>query len=121
MNAPIFVCGALMAAAYILLGALGAHALEASLSLDSQATYATANRYLGYHGLGLLVIALLAAQRPRLVPAAWVMAAGCLIFAGSLFTLSLGGPVAMAWLAPLGGFGMLGGWLALAWMGARCG
>jgi uncharacterized membrane protein YgdD (TMEM256/DUF423 family) len=112
--------GALLCGSAVLLGAFGAHALEARLAESGQAdTWDTAVRYQLAHGLALLVLAAGAGQ-PRwpLGPALqrWLargLVLGALLFSGSLYGLALGGPGWLGPLTPLGGLAWLAAWTAL--------
>ncbi len=65
------------------------------------------------HAIGL--VALGAARLPRsLLPAA-MLAAGTVIFAGTLYAIALGGPRWLGAVTPVGGSLMTLGWLMLAW------
>jgi uncharacterized membrane protein YgdD (TMEM256/DUF423 family) len=103
----------------VLLGALGAHALKPRLlareALDS---WQTAAHYHLAHAVGTLALLAWASARPeRAVPlhrAAWCWQAGCLLFAGSIYALALGGPRLLGPITPLGGLAFLAGWALLA-------
>lgn len=43
----------------------------------------------------------------------WLLFAGVVLFSGSLYALSLGGPSWLGPVTPLGGLCFLGGWLCL--------
>lgn len=109
--------GALLAAAGVALGAFGAHALKARLPAELLATWNTAVQYHLWHALGLVAVGLSAALVP---PGPWLRAAGALLaagivlFSGSLYALALGAPRGLGVLTPLGGIAFVLGWLALA-------
>ena len=112
-----FRIGSLLLALAIALGAFGAHALRASLPVDAKAIYQTAVLYHLVTGVGLLAVGLLAAQRPgdRLIAAsAWALTVGVALFSGSLYLLSVTGVKKWGMVTPLGGLGLLAGWLLLA-------
>ena len=44
----------------------------------------------------------------------WLFAAGTVIFSGSLYALSLGGPRWLGAVTPIGGLAFIAGWLSLA-------
>jgi uncharacterized membrane protein YgdD (TMEM256/DUF423 family) len=113
----VFAAGSLLAGLGVALGAFGAHALKASLSAKMLATFETGVRYQMYHGLGLLTLAWAIGRWPerRLVPAAWLLVAGTVVFSGSLYLLVLTG---MRWLGavtPIGGVTLIAGWALVAW------
>lgn len=103
----------------VLLGALGAHALHERLSargtLDS---WQTAVQYHLAHAIGALALLAWASAQPgragRLHLAAWFWQSGCLLFAGSIYLLALGGPRFLGPVTPLGGLAFLVGWALLA-------
>jgi uncharacterized membrane protein YgdD (TMEM256/DUF423 family) len=113
----LLVLGALAAALAVGLGAFGAHALRERLSADSLALWHTAVQYHFWHALGILVVAVLSFHQPQngwLAGAALALAAGILLFSGSLYALALGAPRAMGAITPVGGIALLLGWAALA-------
>lgn len=99
------------------LGAFGAHALKARLPAEMLATWNTAVQYHLWHALGLIAVGLSAAlvpPGPSLRAAGVLLAAGIVLFSGSLYALALGAPKGLGVLTPLGGIAFLLGWLALA-------
>ncbi|HET7535085.1 MAG TPA: DUF423 domain-containing protein [Candidatus Didemnitutus sp.] len=46
---------------------------------------------------------------------AWCWSAGIVLFSGSLYGLSLGGPTFLGPITPLGGVAFLAGWTLLVW------
>ena len=58
MSGGIAAAGALLAAAAVMLGAFGAHALESAMTDRQAANWATAVQYQLAHALGLLLVAL---------------------------------------------------------------
>jgi uncharacterized membrane protein YgdD (TMEM256/DUF423 family) len=101
----------------VALGAFGAHALKKTLAPEMMAVYETAVNYHVYHALGLLVIGLLALHLPDSGALRWagfLMAAGLLLFSGSLYALSLSGIRWLGAITPVGGTAFLAAWLLLA-------
>ena len=45
----------------------------------------------------------------------WLFVAGAAVFAGSLYALAEGAPRWLGAVTPIGGVGMIAGWLWLAW------
>jgi uncharacterized membrane protein YgdD (TMEM256/DUF423 family) len=111
-----FALGSASAFLAVAAGAFGAHALRARLSPEYLAVFDTAARYQMYHALGLVAVAWAASRWPgplvRL--AGWLFVAGTLLFAGSLYTLSLTGIRWLGAITPLGGAAFLAGWVCLA-------
>ncbi|MBI5063534.1 MAG: DUF423 domain-containing protein [Desulfatitalea sp.] len=111
------VIGAVSAAAAIGLGAFGAHALRATLTPRMLEIYHTAVLYHLVHILGLFAVAFVCSLKPQsgLARAAgWTMAAGLLLFSGSLYLLTLTGLTALGAITPVGGTALIAAWLMLA-------
>ena len=101
----------------VALGAFGAHILKKTLTPELMAVYETAVNYHFYHALGLLAVGLLALHLPDSGTLRWagfLMAAGLLLFSGSLYALSLSGIRGLGVLTPVGGVALLAAWLLLA-------
>jgi uncharacterized membrane protein YgdD (TMEM256/DUF423 family) len=98
------------------LGAFGAHGLKARLSADMLAVWHTAVQYHAWHALGLLAIGLAGfhLEGHWLKAAGWLLVAGIGLFSGSLYALALGAPRAFGMVTPIGGLGLILGWLAFA-------
>lgn len=121
MYRPALIIGALFAGLSVILGAFGAHALEAVLSADLQQTYETAARYQMYHGLALLATGLIYGLLP-LKAIKWAAACfiiGTVLFSGSLYLLVMlksGGQVGLGGfglITPIGGLFFILGWIFL--------
>ncbi len=104
----------------VALGAFGAHGLKTRLAdlpdvARRLAWWDTASHYHLLHALALGLLAL-AVER---VPAVWVgragvaMQVGIVLFSGSLYAMTLSGVTALGAVTPLGGVGLLIGWLSL--------
>jgi uncharacterized membrane protein YgdD (TMEM256/DUF423 family) len=102
-------------------GAFGAHALRSRLSPDLMNVFETAVRYQMYHALALLLVAWATARWPggALQLAGWSFIAGTVLFSGSLYALALTGMRWVGAITPLGGVGLLLGWLFFAWESCR--
>jgi uncharacterized membrane protein YgdD (TMEM256/DUF423 family) len=111
--------GAIALGLAVMTGAFGAHALRGKLDDYSMGVYEKAVFYHFLHGIGLLVVPLLA--RTGMVGEAgasrvcWLLAAGILIFSGSLYTLAVTGIRTLGAITPFGGLAFIGAWLLLAW------
>jgi uncharacterized membrane protein YgdD (TMEM256/DUF423 family) len=100
-------------------GAFGAHALRSRFdALGTPSIWQTAVLYNLVHAVVLLVISRWD-PFPRL--AFWLMFGGLVLFSGSLYVLALTKILWIGAITPLGGLGMLGGWLGLALKGKRAG
>ncbi len=115
--------GAALLALAVMLGAFGAHGLRGKLDAYSMGVYEKAVFYHFIHALGLLVVPMLArldAIKPgqaSLVCA--LLAAGILIFSGSLYLLAILGMRWLGAITPLGGLSFIAAWIMLAWALAR--
>ncbi len=100
----------------VILGAFGAHALEARLPAAQLVWWQKAVNYQGLHTLALFGTGLLALHFPSraLSVAGWLFLAGILLFSGSLYLLTLTGLRTLGMITPLGGTAFIGGWFALA-------
>ena len=104
------------------LGAFGAHALKAKLAPDLMAVYQTAVQYHFWHALGLLAVGILLLHKSEsgaLAAAAWLLAAGIVLFSGSLYLLALTGARGLGAVTPIGGAAFLAAWAAVAWAAWR--
>jgi len=109
----LFASGALALLLAVMLGAYGAHGMQGS---PSAGAYQTAVDYQFFHGLGLILVTLLAQRYPasKLINAsAWLLLAGIILFCGSIYATSFGAPAFLGSLAPIGGSAFMLGWLAL--------
>ena len=101
----------------VALGAFGAHGLQGVLTPEAKPIYHTAVLYHLIHGLGLVLVGLVAMLKPG---ASWLRAAGCgfvvgtTLFSGSLYLLSVTSIKKLGMITPIGGFLLLIGWLCLA-------
>ncbi len=113
--------GALWAALGVVLGAFGAHALQAALEQRGQlANWETGARYQLVHALALVAYglfrerALPEAARRKDLPA-WCFLVGSLFFSGSIYGLCFGAAKsALVPLTPLGGALLILGWILFA-------
>lgn len=100
----------------VVFGAFASHALKDRLSAGSLAIWETGTKYQMYHALALMLVALLLSNFPRsmlLVVAGYAFIAGIFIFSGSLYVLSLTGIKWLGAITPVGGMGLIIGWLCL--------
>lgn len=102
-------------------GAFGAHALKQKLSPDLLAVWKTAVEYQLWHALALLLVGLIAMQKPSaaLGASAICFALGVLVFSGSLYVLALSGVRWLGAITPIGGLLLLAGWALLAWAAVK--
>lgn len=111
------IMGALGAALAVGLGAFGAHALRSVLSPRMFEVYRTAVLYHLVHCLGLLTVAFVCSLKPDAAlakVAGWLMAAGLILFCGSLYLLAVTGLQWLGLITPVGGLAFVAAWLLLA-------
>lgn len=109
--------GAILALLAVAFGAFGAHSLKGHLSEDDLDVFETGVRYQMYHGLGLLIVALLSDKLGEGKLVRWsarLLLVGVVLFSGSLYALATTGLKAFGPITPLGGVAFLAGWLLLA-------
>ncbi|MEM1202821.1 MAG: DUF423 domain-containing protein [Acidobacteriota bacterium] len=120
----LLILGAVLCAVSVTAGAFGAHGLKARLDAVALGQWETAARYLMYAGLGAVLsglAALRAAPSTGFGFAGWSLVVGGLIFAAAVGGLALGAPRWFGAVAPLGGLGMIVGFLAFAFAASRLG
>lgn len=110
-NTTLILITALLGALAVFLGAFAAHGL--SLPANRLGWYASANRYHFYHTLALLVIAFLPYARSWLTTITICWVGGVILFSGSLYYAAIMNVTDWLWLTPIGGVGMLAGWVIL--------
>jgi uncharacterized membrane protein YgdD (TMEM256/DUF423 family) len=117
---PLLAAGALGATG-VLFGALGAHILKTHLADSGMSgAWDMGVRYHLLHAVAILGIAGwmrpaptgLAAKRAVWAVRWWVI--GAILFSGSLYALALGAPRWIGAITPLGGLGLIAGWICAA-------
>jgi len=112
----------------VLLGAFGAHGLEARLSPDQLDTFETGVRYQFYHMFGLFLLAVLTQQTSADKLSAWIRRLfifGIFLFSGSIYLLAckdLLGISSWKWLGPItpiGGTCFIIAWILLGVKGVK--
>lgn len=107
-------------------GAFGAHGLRDRVGARELEIWQTGAHYQQIHAAVLLAVAIWAlsvearggATQLHGVSMA-LLVAGMVIFSGTLYAMTLGGPRALGAVTPLGGLCLLGGWLTIALLGLR--
>jgi uncharacterized membrane protein YgdD (TMEM256/DUF423 family) len=95
----------------VLFGAFGAHVLRSFLEhLDTAQVWRTAVFYHLVHALMLLIMS---GWRPIPRSAYFLILIGVVIFSGSLYAMALTNFKWLGAITPIGGIGLLAGWLAL--------
>ncbi|CAM2941052.1 DUF423 domain-containing protein [Rariglobus hedericola] len=108
----------------VMAGAFGAHALKDTLiTHGTTSTWNTAVLYHLIHAPALLAVCFQALDKNAATSwlnkacAAWIT--GVVLFSGSLYWLSLGGPRWLGPVTPLGGLFLILGWLCVAVAAAK--
>ncbi len=116
MEKVFFVIGAVAAGLGVLLGAFGAHGLQARLTPDLLETFETGVRYEIYHAFAILIVALALTRwnSPLITWAGWAFLLGMVVFSGSLYILALTGVRWLGAITPIGGVAFIAGWVLLA-------
>lgn len=105
--------GAVLGGLGVVLGAFGAHGLEARVSAEALDVFEVGVRYHMYHALAMLAMAVAV---PALWESAWARRAcawwtfGIVVFSGSLYLLTLTGMKWLGAITPIGGVAFIGGW-----------
>lgn len=113
----VLAAGAVLAGLGVALGAFGAHGLKHLLDAERLGWWQTAVQYQVWHGLALVALAGAPLVRMRLP--AWLLGAGAVVFAFSLYLMALTGWRWLGAVTPLGGLGMIAGWALLVWRAVR--
>lgn len=121
MVKKLLVTGILCALIAVVLGALGAHALEKYITIEQLKSFETGVRYQMYHALALILVAvfpIISIKTKKTV--FYLFTTGILLFSVSIYLLSTGsiwgisfsflGPV-----TPIGGLLLISGWFVLLW------
>ncbi|MFT8321384.1 MAG: DUF423 domain-containing protein [Bacillus sp. (in: firmicutes)] len=110
------IIGAINAFLAVALGAFGAHGLEGKISAKYLEIWKTAVTYQMFHSTGILIIGALMMKFPQsnlLSWSGWLMLAGIILFAGSLYVLAVTQISVLGAITPLGGVAFLTAWLLL--------
>ncbi len=117
------VVGAVFMALAVAMGAFGAHALKERLDEYSQGVYEKAVFYHFIHGIGILLVSLLARTGVLSASGAervgWLLALGIVLFSGSLYALAISGVRILGAVTPFGGVAFIIGWVLLAYEATR--
>src|SRR5215467_12220557 len=115
--------GAILLALAVGIGAFGAHGLRGRLDDYSMSVYERAVFYHFVHALGMLIVAaqMDAGALPRSGSrwVCWLLAAGIVLFSGSLYALALTGNRWLGAITPFGGISFIAAWVALAFTALR--
>jgi uncharacterized membrane protein YgdD (TMEM256/DUF423 family) len=115
--------GAVLMVVAVMLGAFGAHVLQAQLAPKQLASFQTGVHYHMLHSLGLLLVGIVAqvtTGSSRLRWSARLMLAGIVLFSGSIYLMTAGAPRWLGMVAPVGGVSFMAAWTLLAWHAWSC-
>lgn len=112
---PLVATGAALAGLAVVLGAFGTHALH--FEPRELAWWNTGTEYQMWHALAVLALGLSGLRRARLP--AILLTGGTVIFSSTLYAMALGAPRWLGAVTPIGGLGMIAGWLLLTWRALR--
>lgn len=105
----------------VVLGAMGAHALQSRVSEELLTGYESAVRYQVYHAIALIIMSTPGMQQlaKHSLKAITAMLLGVLFFSGSIYVLTFGALAGFAWgkyiwwVTPLGGTLLIISWILL--------
>jgi uncharacterized membrane protein YgdD (TMEM256/DUF423 family) len=112
--------GAVLAAAAVVMGAFGAHAMEDYLAPFENGdrrmdVWKTAAHYHIVHAIGLMLVGLTPSARPKLINCAGgLLIIGILVFSGLLYLYSYSDFRILGAFVPIGGAAMIAGWITFA-------
>jgi uncharacterized membrane protein YgdD (TMEM256/DUF423 family) len=125
---PLILAAGLNGLLAVALGAFGAHGLKTMLAGTADAAqrlewWETAARYQMSHALALGLLAWLASRVAwgGIAVGGWAFVAGIVLFSGSLYAMTLTGVRALGAVTPVGGVGLLVGWLVIVLAALRLG
>lgn len=109
----ILIIAAINGLLAVAFGAFGAHALRARVSESLLSAWQTGVQYQFYHALALLAVGVLLTKNLNhslLITCGVLFAVGIVLFSGSLYGLTLGGPKWLGPVTPAGGMLLIFGW-----------
>lgn len=124
INRGLLIAAGVCGLTGVLAGTFGAHGLKGRLTAEMLQTYEVGVHYHLAHAVALLGVAIIAGLLPQSRAArlaGWLMVAGVIIFAGSLYVLVISGQKWLGMITPFGGVCFLIGWTSLIVAGVRSG
>lgn len=121
MRSTWIAIGAAWAALGIVLGAFGAHGLKERVGAQELEWWHTGVLYHLFQAFALVAFGLFRERRPGSSAAAILLLVGSLVFSGTLYAMTLGGPRWLGAITPIGGVAMIAGWCAFAFAAWRRG
>lgn len=111
MRTHLIIAGFILMLA-VMMGAFGAHGLESHLSERAMQTYQTGVRYHFYHGLGIILLAIVSYLLQLSLRASInFFIAGIVLFSGNCYLYAISGVKIFAMIVPVGGVAFIMGWL----------
>ena len=109
--------GSISAALSIMIGAFAAHRLKDILSPEAISLIETAHRYQIIHSIALFLtgFAAMRADLRHFQAAGVAFLMGIIFFSGSLYGLGITGLPWLGAITPVGGIGLIGGWVCLGY------
>ena len=114
-SVQLIFAGAVLGFLAVGFGAFGAHGLEGKVSEQALGWWKTGASY--HLPMAIAVVGMGGLARrgfPGARLAGWLFAAGTIVFAGSLYLLTLTGARWLGAITPLGGLTLMAGWATLA-------
>jgi len=102
----------------VAIGAFAAHGLAEKVDEHMLEIFKTGALYQTTQSLALLAVAILVSKSPlsrALFISGWAFVFGIVVFSGSLYLLVLLNMPVLGAITPVGGVGLLVGWLCLCW------
>lgn len=110
-----FIIGSIFGLTGVIAGALGAHALEKTLTPDQLDSFETAVRFQMYHSLLLILLGIAQRMVEKSALLDWSVygvIAGTILFSGSIYLLVLT-PFKMGLVTPIGGVILIASWACM--------
>ena len=99
----------------VIMGAFGAHGLENKISEKAMQTYQTGVRYHFYHGLAIMLVAIIGKLlNLNLKLSKNFFITGIILFSGNCYLYAITGIKTFAMIVPIGGVAFIIGWLAFS-------
>ena len=111
-NSMAIRLAAVAGALAVMLGAFGAHGLKELLAQNG--TAAVWDKALFYHFIHTVMLFVLAQRQPLKAGPWWCFFSGIVIFSGSLYLLAVTNLHWLGAITPIGGVGLIAGWVWLA-------
>lgn len=120
MTHPWIIASGIYGFAAVAMGAFAAHGLEGRIDERAMNAIETGAHYGLVHAVALLALGLTAPKLGQMGQwAGGAFTLGVLLFTGSLFVYGLTGFTGHLWITPIGGAGLLAGWLCIFVAGFR--